>query len=354
MSAVCVLGMHRSGTSVVARLLNLLGVYLGPDDLIARPGADNPRGYWEHQAFVAINDEILARFGGRWDIPPALAPDWPHDPRIADLRDRAATLLATVFAHQPLWGWKDPRTCLTLPFWQDLIGPMRYVHCVRNPRAVAASLAQRNAIAMPEADGLWLLYSRASLEATAGQSQIFVCYEDVLADGAAALERLAAFVDHPSRADDPAVRGATAAFLADELCHDRSTMEDLVRDDRVSLATKQLYVALRDRSLRQGGPAHEAVSSPAHATAGLTHAALIGQRDRLAAELIARAEEARQRAQATRQALESARRKADAAGRQLDAIHRSRAWRAVSFLLRLTGRVPSSRREDTAVEPGAP
>jgi hypothetical protein len=342
MSAVCVLGMHRSGTSVIARLLNLLGVYLGPDDVIARPGADNLRGHWEHPEFVAINDEILARFGGRWDIPPALPPGWPGDPRLADLRGRATALLATLLAVRPLWGWKDPRTCLTLAFWQDLIGPMRYVHCVRNPRAVAASLAQRNAIELPEAEGLWLHCTRTSLEATAGHPQIFVCYEDVLADGPAALRRLAAFIGHPSRADDSSVRRATDAFLADELCHDRSTTEDLVRDDRISLATKHLYVALRDWSLRQAVPALAAVTSPGDATAGLAHAALASQRDRLAAELLA-----------MRHAFGRARSEADAAGRQLDAINRSRAWRAVSFLLRLTGRGPASRREETATDSGS-
>src|SRR5687767_636825 len=78
--AICVLGMHRSGTSLVSRLLHLLGVYLGPQESISNTGEDNPTGYWEHSGFVRLNEELLARLGGRWDAPPALTPGWFADP----------------------------------------------------------------------------------------------------------------------------------------------------------------------------------------------------------------------------------------------------------------------------------
>ena len=69
-TVVCVLGMHRSGTSVVSRMLNLLGVYLGPEQAMCPAGHDNRKGYWEHQGLVMLNDAVLARYGGRWDLPP--------------------------------------------------------------------------------------------------------------------------------------------------------------------------------------------------------------------------------------------------------------------------------------------
>src|SRR5688572_17839806 len=113
---ICTLGMHRSGTSLVSRTLNLLGVHLGPSDRLLPADEDNPKGYWEHRAIVDLNDEILDRFGGRWDEPPSFPPAWPRDPRMEDLREQARHLLTDNFAVAPLWGWKDPRTCLTLPF----------------------------------------------------------------------------------------------------------------------------------------------------------------------------------------------------------------------------------------------
>ena len=74
---ICVLGMHRSGTSLLARILNLIGVDLGPDEVLTtEPVADNPKGYWEHHEITAISDAILKRHGGSWDEPPLLPPGW--------------------------------------------------------------------------------------------------------------------------------------------------------------------------------------------------------------------------------------------------------------------------------------
>ena len=67
---VCILGMHRSGTSLLTRMLNLIGVYLGPEQLLMHPNFANPRGFWEHDEIVSLNDEILRRLGGIWAEPP--------------------------------------------------------------------------------------------------------------------------------------------------------------------------------------------------------------------------------------------------------------------------------------------
>ena len=61
-NVICTLGMHRSGTSLVSRMLNLLGVHLGTDQSLSGTNEDNPKGYWEHHTFALLNDEILARF----------------------------------------------------------------------------------------------------------------------------------------------------------------------------------------------------------------------------------------------------------------------------------------------------
>src|ERR1700691_3651857 len=74
---VVVLGMHRSGTSAVSRILNLLGADLGPtQDLLTE--YDNPAGHWESKSLVACTDWILAAFARSWDFPPWLAPGWEY------------------------------------------------------------------------------------------------------------------------------------------------------------------------------------------------------------------------------------------------------------------------------------
>ena len=73
---ICVLGMHRSGTSVASRLLNLLGVYLGAEEHLLGPEPDNPKGFWEFKPIFDLNNEILGRLGGNWHEPPPLRPGW--------------------------------------------------------------------------------------------------------------------------------------------------------------------------------------------------------------------------------------------------------------------------------------
>ena len=124
--AVCVAGMHRSGTSMVARILSECGVYLGESDELLPPAKDNVAGHFEHQEFVQLNDDVLATLGGAWDVVPPRYAIWRRR-RLEPLRARAASLVERMRPHAP-WRWKDPRTSLTLPFWLDVDNLLGYQH----------------------------------------------------------------------------------------------------------------------------------------------------------------------------------------------------------------------------------
>src|ERR1044072_904172 len=98
--------MPRSGTSLITRVLNIMGVALGPEQHMLEPTASNPKGYWEQREINALNDAILSVFGGSFEHPPDLPPGWQHDPALDPLRTRAAALLTEYFADAPLWGFK--------------------------------------------------------------------------------------------------------------------------------------------------------------------------------------------------------------------------------------------------------
>src|SRR5436305_8801658 len=66
-AAILVLGMHRSGTSALTWLLGQLGAAL-PNDAIAATG-DNARGYWESQALVKADDQLLRVARSSWFDP---------------------------------------------------------------------------------------------------------------------------------------------------------------------------------------------------------------------------------------------------------------------------------------------
>lgn len=249
---VCVTGMHRAGTSVTSKLLNVLGVYLGPQrELIEARGENNPKGFYENRAFVRLNAELLQSAGGIWKQPPSLPPGWERDPALEHVRERAAAMLESTFGGAPLWGWKDPRSALTLPFWQTLLPNMRYVVCVRNPLDVAASLARRNQIPRAQAYDVWLRYLVASIIHTAGKPRMFVFFEDYFEDWRPQVARLAEFIGHPERARRPDVAGLVSDWLEADLWHHRSEPLDALRDPGLPVQLKSLYFATT-RAVRGG------------------------------------------------------------------------------------------------------
>ena len=184
--------MHRSGTSVATRLMNLLGIDLGAEEQLLGPRPDNPKGFWEYKPIVDLNEEILGRLGGDWREPPPLPTGWETADEFADLRQKARDLVARNFASAD-WGWKDPRTCLTLPFWKRILPPVHYVICMRSPAEVAASLEQRDGLPREKSIRLWQVYNGAAIEQTAGLPRHFLFYEDLIHSHREEISRLARF-----------------------------------------------------------------------------------------------------------------------------------------------------------------
>ena len=132
-----VAGMHRSGTSCVAELLESAGLFLGDDLLEADPR--NPRGYFEDRAFVDYHRMLLSANG--------LADDgFVGDVQIEltdTLREQAIELVEARRSLLRPWGWKDPRSVLLLNFWADLVPDARYFFVFRPPWDVVDSLFRR-------------------------------------------------------------------------------------------------------------------------------------------------------------------------------------------------------------------
>jgi hypothetical protein len=239
MSAVCIVGMHRSGTSVITGLLRAQGLHIGGKDCLVGPHDSNPTGHFEHRDFLEINEALLARLGGAWDVPVELPADWRTDPRFGDLAERAACLVAG-FAGSFPWGWKEPRTTLLLPFWQALVPDLRYVVCIRNPLEVAQSLARRNAIALPHAIDLWLRYTSAALAHTRGRPRIFTFYGDYFGNASREIARLARFCG--LRRDGSAT---SSELLNSKFRHHFCGAHALFNHPEIPWAAKLLYYRLR-------------------------------------------------------------------------------------------------------------
>jgi hypothetical protein len=203
LNVVCVIGMHRSGTSLVSGVLNLLGADLGPSDRLMGPKDDNPSGFWENLDIAQINDDLLAALGGSW-MDPRIRPDgWHTDPSLAPLRDRAAAVIAEDFggADSPqVVAWKDPRLSLLLPFWRQLAPITATVHSLRHPAAVAASLRRRDGMDVEVAAALWLRYTVEGIRAA--PESLVVWYDDLLEDPGASAKALAGHAGLEAPTDD--------------------------------------------------------------------------------------------------------------------------------------------------------
>jgi len=245
---ICVLGMSRSGTSFATRLIGLLGVDLGSERTMLDRAPDNPRGFWEQSAMVEIDDDLLEGFGGTWWQPPELPAGWQLDPSLDAMRERAQVTVRNHFGESRRYAWKDPRACLTLPFWQAVIGAMDYVVCFRNPLDVAASLARRNPDVHTFEDSLelWLRHSADALRHSGGGRRLVLFYEDWFSEGADdQMARLVDFVLGEGAAVPDGFWDETRAYRDDGLRHHAHSDADLARDSRVSAELRLFWAALR-------------------------------------------------------------------------------------------------------------
>ena len=124
-----VLGMHKSGTTLVSRLLHHAGIPMV--DEVDASSYDGGNKY-ERGTVQRINDALLGSEGTEsLHIP-------PRTPRRVPEAQRAAmrSFIATQQSTDGDWGFKDPRTCLTYPVWADVLPPHRLVAVVRSPHEI--------------------------------------------------------------------------------------------------------------------------------------------------------------------------------------------------------------------------
>jgi hypothetical protein len=198
--AILILGMHRSGTSAIARTLSLLGAGL-PADLVD-PNEGNPLGHWEPRGIVELNDRMLSDAGSDVYSAVDISPNWFDSEKAAAFVIEAASVVETSFQNQPLIVVKDPRVAVLLPIWRKAFEKLAY-RCVdvlplRDPGLVAASLRRRHlqtiaydAWPSPRGEAVWLRYTLAALKGTRSTPRFFLRYTDLLSDWRLATAELA-------------------------------------------------------------------------------------------------------------------------------------------------------------------
>lgn len=174
-----VTGMHRSGTSALTEALADRGLALSRHDALVKAHPSNPRGHFEDSRIVAMNDRILAHGGASWLNPWPLRKFRPNDDLLSDI-DRCWS----VVERESTTLIKDPRFCLTWHWWQSAWTDreVTYVHIVRHPVEVAASLRDRNGIPQVLAELLWHEYVVSFLAVGEPSSSVIVDFASLVSD----------------------------------------------------------------------------------------------------------------------------------------------------------------------------
>jgi glycosyltransferase involved in cell wall biosynthesis len=234
--AICILGMHRSGTSAMTRAINLLGgVYLGEETDLIPPDTDNPEGYWERIDINILLNRILDRHMRGWDATLPLPEGWHLSEEVKPFRSELTELIKRAFSGHSVWAWKDPRTSILFNLWkhvlQDLNTELVCLFMLRNPLDVASSLERRNGMPRDRAYGVWFNYNVTALNAISGIPCVFVSYDRLLADWETELTRCAKGLGIPWPVDGERLHKEMNAFLRPELRHSSSTLEDIKAAD---------------------------------------------------------------------------------------------------------------------------
>lgn len=184
-----VLGMHRSGTSMLARLLNMMGVYFGPEGVGTGANEENPKGFWERKDVRALNDALLLAADCDWNRVASFDPSKVPEAALEDFRKKAGKLVLDMDGHRP-WFLKEPRLCLLFSIWRPLLEAPVCVHIYRDPQEVAKSLFHRNQIPLEIGTALWERYVRDALRHAHGLPTVQVGYAELMADPMVALARI--------------------------------------------------------------------------------------------------------------------------------------------------------------------
>lgn len=228
---VLVIGMHRSGTSLISRSMKVFGIEHGNQLLT---GIDNAKGHWEDLDLLSMNDLLLGHLGKTWSAMSMISAQEIEQLLSSELRIEAVRLIESKVEQCEHYGFKDPRTTLLLPFWQQILADCNlkpvYLFVVRQPYAVFESLSKRNRFEALRSSYLWLNYNLSALSYLQQcRSPVSVVdYSELLAFPAARLRSISAQTGLPLNEDELQIFAND--FLDQRLDHSTSSLDKACAD----------------------------------------------------------------------------------------------------------------------------
>ncbi len=244
--AVLVLGAGRSGTSIVTKAIQAIGVDLGND--FKPPSRKNPTGFFEDKELLKLSKRLRRKLGLRPDSLRLLDDAVWTSPAIMPFYAEFSAAINDRFGHMPVWGFKYARTMRLLPFWQRLFVQMdispSYVMPIRSPLSVARSRARLDAHRgrQENSDLEWLVNVVPYFNRLRGENLVVVDYDRLMQSPVEQLQRVATQLKIPVGDEiQRDIQSFTDSFLKRSLQHTRFTIDDLKRAEDINILVRDAY-----------------------------------------------------------------------------------------------------------------
>lgn len=241
---IIVLGMHRSGTSMVAQVCQCMGAYLGEKDELMVATKNNPDGYFENTKISCIDDAILHLCGREWYDLEGAELDY-DSPQIRKAAEDLRNVIQKLFDKSDIIAIKDPRISLLLTLWEKILGGLggevHYVWVYRNPLEVMESLRKRDGYSEKHGLLLWEHYNFSILKFLKDKEYLLFNYKDVL-ENVQLFESLSVLL---GREFDDILKHNLAQTVKHKYCHSSYSYQDVKKMQNELLGS--LYGALLER-----------------------------------------------------------------------------------------------------------
>jgi len=192
---VCVLGMHRSGTSMLCEILQGLGVCFGEEELLYQGDEYNKDGYFEIKEIRLIYDKLFSEMHSSWRSTAPVNGEFFEGERADYYAGWVADSIGkSIKEERRMWGFKEPSTSVLLPLAKRVFSCLGrrpvYVVMVRNPMEAATSLKRREGMEEGQALRLYMKYYISILKYTAGEDVIFFQKEEFISQKEQAFRKL--------------------------------------------------------------------------------------------------------------------------------------------------------------------